>query len=337
MSNRPGRLKTNGRAMINDSRAKSKPLRWATRSAVVLSISLSSFGGASSGLAAQRSAETFASPEQATQALAAAWRGGRAGDLLKIFGPAGQVLVRSGDPIAEANARRRFAAFYDQRHRIDRGGGGEAILVIGNEDWPYPIPIVPQGSGWRFDVKAGAEQILNRRIGRNELNAIAVARAYVEAQRDYAAKDPLHSGVHEYAQQLASTHGRWNGLYWPASAGAGESPLGPLVATAEAKGYPAPPPTAGARTPLEGYYFRILAAQGPQAPGGARSYLVGGHMTGGFALIAFPSRWGDSGVMTFVVNQTGIVFEKNLGPDTTGAARRITAYNPDRSWKIAQK
>jgi len=337
MSNRPGRPKTNGKAMISDSRAKSKPPRWATRSAVVLSISLLSLGDASSGLAAQRSGETFASPEQAAQALAVAWHGGRAGDLLKIFGPAGQVLVRSGDPIAEANARRRFATFYDQRHRIDRGGGGEAILVIGYENWPYPIPIVPQGSGWRFDVKAGAEQILNRRIGRNELNAIAVARAYVEAQRDYAATDPLRSGVHEYAQQLASTQGKRNGLYWPASAGAGQSPLGPLVATAEAKGYPAPPPAPAARTPLGGYYFRILLAQGPQAPGGAKSYLVGGHMTGGFALIAFPARWGDSGVMTFVVNQTGIVFEKNLGPDTTGAARRITAYNPDRSWKIAQK
>jgi hypothetical protein len=330
-------LKTNGKAMISNSRARAKPLPWGVRSALVLSISLLSLGDASSGVAAaQRSGETFASPEQAAQTLAAAWHGGRAGDLLKIFGPAGQPLVRSGDPIAEADARRRFAALYDQRHRIERGGGGEAILVIGNEDWPYPIPLVRQGSGWRFDVRTGAEQIVDRRIGRNELNAIAVARAYVEAQRDYAATDPLRSGRHEYAQQLASSQGKRNGLYWPASAGAGQSPLGPLVATAEAKGYPAPPPTAGARAPLEGYYFRILAAQGPQAPGGARSYLVGGHMTGGFALIAFPSRWGDSGVMTFVVNQNGIVFEKNLGPETSSIARRITAYNPDRSWKIAQ-
>jgi len=299
-------------------------------------MSLVSLGGASSGLAAQRGAETFASPERAVEALAAAWHGGRAAELLEIFGPEGQSLVRSGDPIAERNTRRRFAAFYDQRHRIERGGGGEAILVIGNEDWPYPIPIVRQGSRWRFDVKAGAAQILDRRIGRDELNAISVARAYVEAQRDYAAKDPLRSGRHEYAQQLASSDGRHNGLYWPAATGGDESPLGPLVATAEANGYPAPPPTAGARAPLEGYYFRILMGQGPQAPGGTKSYLVNGHMTGGFALVAFPATWGDSGVMTFIVNQTGIVFEKNLGPDTITTARRITVYNPDRSWKIAQ-
>lgn len=335
MSNSPGRLGTNRRAMNSDSQARAKRLRWGGRSAVVLSISLLSLGDASSGLAAQRSGETFASPEQAVQALAAAWHGGRAADLLEIFGPAGQSLVRSGDPVAERNARRRFAALYDRRHRIERGGGGEAVLVIGDENWPYPIPIVQQGSGWRFDVEAGAMQILDRRIGRNELNAIAVARAYVEAQRDYAAKDPLHSGLREYAQQLASSHGRHDGLYWPAAAGE-ESPLGPLVATAEAKGYPAPPPAAGGRVPFEGYYFRILTAQGGQASGGAKSYLARGHMTGGFALIAFPATWGDSGVMTFVVNQNGIVFEKNLGPDTAGVARRITAYNPDRSWKIAQ-
>jgi hypothetical protein len=336
MSNEAGRLKTNGRAMISDSRAKSKPRRWGVRSAVLLSISLASLGGASSGLAAQRGGETFASPEQAVEALAAAWHGGRAADLLKIFGSAGQSLVRSGDPVAERNARRRFAASYDQRHRIERGGGGEAVLVIGNEDWPYPIPIMQQGSGWRFDVKAGAMQILDRRIGRDELNAIAVARAYVEAQRDYAAKDPLRSGLHEYAQQLASSDGEHNGLYWPAAAGGAESPLGPLVATAEAKGYPAPPPTAGGRAPFEGYYFRILTGQGGQAPGGARSYLAHGRMTAGFALVAYPATWGDSGVMTFVVNQNGIVFEKNLGPHTTSVARRITAYDPDRSWKIAQ-
>ncbi len=335
MSNRPGRLKTNGTAMISDSRARPRPLHWGTRSGVVLSILLVSLVDASSGLAAQRSGETFASPEQAAQALAAAWHGGRAADLLEIFGPAGQSLVRSGDPVAERSARRRFAGLYDQRHRIERGGGGEAVLVIGNEDWPYPIPIVRQGSGWRFDVEAGAVQILDRRIGRNELNAIAVARAYVEAQRDYAAKDPLRSGRHEYAQQLASSDGKRNGLYWPGAAG-DESPLGPLVATAEAKGYPAPPATAGGRAPFEGYYFHILTGQGGQAPGGARSYLVRGHMTGGFALIAFPATWGDSGVMTFVVNQNGIVFEKNLGPDTTRIARQTAAYDPDRSWKIAQ-
>jgi hypothetical protein len=308
-------------------------LRWA----VALSASVLALGAVAPGHAAPSTGEeTFASPEQAMAALAGAWHSGRASDLLAIFGPAGQKLVTSGDPVAERNARRRFAASYDQRHRIERDGGGEAILVIGKEDWPYPIPIVRNGAAWRFDVKAGAEQILDRRIGRDELNAIAVARAYVEAQRDYAATDPMHTGLREYARQVASTEGKRDGLYWPAATGADESPLGPLVATAESKGYPAPPASAGGRSPFEGYYFRILTAQGPQAPGGAKSYLVNGHMTGGFALIAYPAKWGDSGVMTFVVNQNGIVFEKNLGPDTTSTARGIDAYDPDRSWKIAQ-
>jgi hypothetical protein len=337
MSDIRQRLETDGRTMTSDSRTKSKQVGWGFRAAVALSVSLLALGDASSGRAAAKpGGETFASPEQAVEALADAWHGGRAADLLAIFGPAGQKLVTSGDPIAERNARRRFAAFYDQRHRIERVGENEAVLVIGNEDWPYPIPVERQGSGWRFDVKAGAEQILDRRIGRDELNAIAVSRAYVNAQRDFAAKDPVRSGLHEYAQQVASSDGKHNGLYWPASAGPGESPLGPLVATAEAKGYPAPPPTAGGRTPLDGYYFRILMAQGPQAPGGATSYLVGGHMTRGFALIAYPAKWGDSGVMTFVVNQNGIVFEKNLGPETIRVARQTAAYDPDRSWNIAQ-
>ncbi|HXQ46725.1 MAG TPA: DUF2950 domain-containing protein [Caulobacteraceae bacterium] len=304
--------------------------------AVVLAASLLALGVASSALAAQSGEESFASPEQAVQALAAAWHSGRTSELLAIFGPAGRPLVISGDPIAESNARHRFSVAFDQRHQIERDGGGEAILVIGDEAWPYPIPIVRLGAAWRFDVKAGAEQVLDRRVGADELNAIAVARGYVEAQRDYAAQDRMGDGLHEYAQQVASTEGKHDGLYWPAAPGAtNESPLGPLVAAAEAKGYPPPPATAGGRGPLEGYYFRILTGQGGHTPGGAKSYIVGGHMTGGFALIAFPAKWGDSGVMTFVVNQNGIVFEKNLGPDSTKLARQVTLYDPDRSWRIA--
>ncbi len=287
---------------------------------------------ASPASAAPARETAFASPDAAAEALGAAWRSGRTSDLLKIFGPAGEKLVVSGDPVAEKNAREQFAASYAQQHRIERGSGGEAILVIGSDDWPYPIPIVREGSAWRFDAKAGAQQILDRRIGRDELNAISVARAYVDAQRDYAAKTP---GLHEYAQQVASSDGKQDGLYWPAVPGGAESPLGPLVGAAEAKGYPPPPPTTGARAPFQGYYFRILEGQGGHAPGGAKSYVLNGHMTGGFALIAFPAKWGDSGVMTFVVNQDGIVFEKNLGPRTESLARAVTLYDPDRSWKIA--
>jgi hypothetical protein len=300
--------------------------------AALLASAALGLAGASPATAAPAGETAFASPDAAAEALGAAWRGGRTSDLLKIFGPAGEALVVSGDPVAEKNAREQFAASYAQQHRIEHQGAREAVLIIGAEDWPFPIPIVRQGSLWRFDAKAGAAQILDRRIGRDELNAIAVARAYVDAQRDYAARAP---GLHEYAQQVASSDGKQDGLYWPAAAGGAESPLGPLVAAAEAKGYPPPPPTTGARAPFQGYYFRILKGQGGHAPGGAKSYVVNGHMTGGFALVAFPAKWGDSGVMTFVVNQDGIVFEKNLGPRTDDLARAVTLYDPDRSWKIA--
>lgn len=321
--------------MIDIELAQPNGLSRRLRSAAALSTILLGLCGTFPAVAGETTGTTFASPERAADALAAAWRSGREAEILKIFGPLGRKLVTSGDPVAEKNARARLVAAYDKRHRIERDGGGEGILVIGDKDWPYPIPIVQQGSAWQFDVKAGAEQVLDRRIGADELNAIAVSRAYVEAQRDYAASDPMGDRLHEYAQQVASTAGTHDGLYWPVAAGDRESPLGPLVAAAEAKGYSPPPPTAGGRAPYEGYYFRILSGQGPHAPGGARSYVVGGHMTGGFALIAFPAKWGDSGVMTFIVNQNGIVFEKNLGPDTGALARQTTLYDPERSWKIA--
>ena len=321
--------------MNMSERVQLRNFRRRLRSTMVLPFALIVLGGAIPALGKPVGEEAFASPERAAEVLATAWHSGRSSELLKIFGPAGQKLVKSGDPVAERDARQHFAASYDQHHRIERVGEGEAIMVIGNEDWPYPIPIVRHGAAWRFDVRAGVAQVLDRRIGRNELHAIQVARAYVEAQRDYAAKDPMGAGLHEYAQQVASTNGKHDGLYWPAAAGGDESPLGPLVATAATKGYAAPPATAGGRSPLEGYYFRILNGQGSHAPGGAKSYVVNGHMTAGFALIAFPAKWGDSGVMTFLVNQNGIVFQKSLGPDTANLARKITAYDPDRSWKIA--
>ena len=324
----------NVQTMIRLDRRQPKSSGSWPKGAAILSALLLALGGGSAALAAPFG-ESFASPEQAVRAIATAWHSGSASELLKILGPDSRQLVMSGDPVAENNARRQFAAAYDQRHRIEGGGNGEAILIIGNEDWPYPIPIVRQGDAWRFDVKAGAEQVLDRRIGKNELNAIAVSRAYVAAQRDYAAQDPMGDGLHDYAQQVASTAGKHDGLYWPVSPGQAESPLGPLVAKAEAKGYPPPPPTAGGLRPFEGYYFRILTGQGAHAAGGARDYVVDGHMTGGFALIAFPAKWGDSGVMTFLVNQNGIVFEKNLGPDTAVTARQIKVYDPDRSWRIA--
>ena len=300
---------------------------------------LAVLGGGSHAIAAPAGEETFASPQQAAEALGSAWRVDRVEPLLKIFGPGGRNLVTSGDPVAERTTRERFAASYDQQHRIELQGADEAILIIGKEDWPYPIPIVREGSAWRFDVKAGIEQVLDRRIGANEIHAIEVSRVYVMAQREFAAGRRQGGQPEEYAQQLASSPNKHDGLYWPVRAGEKQSPIGPLVATAEAAGYGLPPASAADPRAFEGYYFRILNGQGAHGQGahalnGARSYVVNGHMTGGFALIAFPSRWGDSGVMTFVVNQNGIVFQKDLGPDTARLARQITLYDPDRTWRI---
>jgi hypothetical protein len=330
MTARHTRLQTNGSAMPWSRKTRSgRPLRRAAVLCGVLALAV-----APRAMAAPSGEETFASPEQAAETLASAWRADKVEPLLKIFGPGGMNLVTSGDPVAERMMREHFAADYDQQHRIERQSADEAILTIGKDAWPYPIPIVRHGQVWRFDVKAGIEQVLDRRIGANEMHAIAVSRAYVDAQREFAADRRQTRQPEEYAQQLASSEGKHNGLYWPVGPGEKQSPIGPLVATAEASGYSPPPAAAGDSRAFEGYYFRILSGQGAHAPGGARSYVMTGRMTGGFALIAFPARWGDSGVMTFVVNQNGIVFQKDLGPRTTRLARQITMYDPDRSWRI---
>ncbi len=316
--------------MTISKQARSAGRRWSL--AAVLLSSVIALGAADPAAAGPAGEATFVSPERAAEALATAWRGGQASQLLAIFGPEGQDLVRSGDAIAETRARERLAAAYDQRHRIERAGAGEAVLVVGKEDWPYPIPIVRRGATWRFDVTAGARQILDRRIGHNELNAIEASRAFVVAERDYAAGHSV-AGTPEYARKVLSTGGQQDGLYWPAKANEAQSPLGPLVAAAEAQGYRAA--SGEGRTPFHGYFFRILTGQGEHASGGAKSYLADGHMTQGFALIAFPAAWGASGVMTFIVNQNGIVFERNLGRDTAKLARQTALYDPDRTWRIA--
>jgi len=300
--------------------------------AVVLSVALAAAGLAWSagGVALAGQGRTFASPDEAAAALAAAWRSGGKGEILAILGSGADRLVSSGDPIAEKQARERLAASYDEAHRLEEEGADKAVVVLGKEQWPYPIPLVRQGALWRFDVQAGAEQIIDRRIGRDELNAIEVCRAYVEAQVEYAAKHPLGVGLHEFAARVASAANKRDGLYWPVAQGEPQSPLGPLVAAAEAEGFGAA--SAQGREPFHGYYYRILTRQGKSAPGGARDYLANGRLTGGFALVAFPARYDDSGVMTFIVNQNGVVFQKNLGPDTAAIARRMREYDPDGSW-----
>lgn len=279
----------------------------------------------------------FASPEQAVDAFVAAARANDAGALVRVFGSAGQAIVNSGDPVADRDARAHFVARYDAGHKIERAGDDKATLVIGTEEWPFPIPLVRTGSRWHFDVAAGAQEILNRRVGRNELNAIEVCRSYVQAQRDYAADLAAMHQPAEYAQKFVSTPGKHDGLYWPAQAGEKESPIGPAMARARAEGYGSSADSGDAAStqhaPYHGYHYAILTRQGAAAPGGAKDYIVDGHMVGGFALIAFPATYGDSGVKTFIVNQDGIVYEKDLGPDTATIAKAITEFNPDAGWK----
>jgi hypothetical protein len=280
------------------------------------------------GAAAARQ-QAFATPEGAVTALVAAARAGRTDQLLRILGPDGRKLARSGDAVADQHGRERFVTSYTTMHAIEPQGEDRAILVIGDEQWPFPIPIVRHAKLWRFDTKTGAKEILARRIGRNELNAIEVCRAYVDAQRDYAAKERDADGLLEYAQKFVSSPGKQDGLYWPAKPGEEASPLGPLVAVARAEGYGG----TGQHAPYHGYYYQILTRQGGEAPGGAHDYVAHGRMIGGFALVAFPAQYGASGIMTFMVNQDSIVYEKNLGPKSARIARAITAFNPDPSWK----
>lgn len=292
-------------------------------------------GLACGAMAAQPRQQEFATAEQAVEALVTATRGDALQSLLGILGPHGAKLIHSGDPIADREGRDRFLAAYDQAHHLEYDGSRQAVLLVGPEDWPLPIPLVHDSGGWRFDTRAGEQQILDRRVGRNELNVIEVCRAYVQAQREYADIQASSGSGRQYAQHFLSRPGQRDGLYWPVTGEEAESPLGPLVAQARAEGYVSELPE-GKRQPYYGYYYRILTRQGAHASGGARNYLAAdGRMSGGFALLAYPAVYGDSGVMTFIVNQNGIVREKNLGPRTASIARAIREYDPDPSWRIA--
>ena len=282
--------------------------------------------GATFGAPAQRS---FASPDEAVNALVAAIRAADRKALIDILGPQGNPLVWSGDAVADRAAFQRFTVAYDRAHRLE-GGGGKVVLYVGEDDFPFPIPLVPDGPRWLWDTDAGDDELLNRRIGQNELSAIQVCLAYVDAQREYYSRGV---GLLEYAQRLESTKGKHDGLYWETRPGESESPLGPLVARARAAGYPLPP--RGGPVPYHGYFYRILFAQGPDASGGAYDFVVRGHMIGGFALVAYPASYGVSGIMTFIVNQDGIVYQKDLGPKTAQAAHAMKTYDPDRTWAQA--
>jgi len=275
---------------------------------------------------AQRS---FKTAEAAADALVSAVRTGEPRSILAVLGRDGTDIVSSGDEVADATARQRFIAAYDAKHQVTMEGDAKAVMIIGQEDFPFPIPIVRRSGTWRFDTAAGREEILYRRIGRNELNAIQACLAYVDAQDEYAEKDRTGAGVGTYAQRIVSQSGKKDGLYWPTAQGEEESPLGELVAEATGQGYR----VGGARAPFHGYYYKILTKQGSSAPGGVLDYVVRGKMIGGFALVAYPAEYENSGVMTFIVNHSGIVFEKDLGPNTAQLAERLTSFNPDRTWK----
>ena len=298
--------------------------------AIAAAMCLLAFPAAFAAAPAPTTQQSYATAEEAAAALATAARTHDIGALEAVLGPDSAKLISSGDRYADRERESRFAEAYDQKHALAPQGDGRMELAIGNDDWPLPIPIVQKDGRWLFDTKAGAQEIIDRRIGRNELAAIRVALAYVDAQKDYFARMKQQTGTGFYAERLISTPGHKDGLYWPAAGGT-DSPFESVVAEAEEEGY------AGAFTgthaiPYQGYNFRVLRGQGPEAPGGAISYVRSGRMTEGFALIAWPAQYGSSGVMTFQVGQDGVVFQKDLGPGTARDATAITRFDPDLSW-----
>jgi len=282
--------------------------------------------------AAAPGAQAFDTPQQAADALVQAANSGSSDALMKIFGPAAKNLVTSGDPVEDKNNLAKFVEKAKAKTSVhfDVDDPKRAILEVGDDDWPMPVPIVQSGDKWRFDVNQGKEEILARRIGGNELDAIDLLRGYVEAQKDYAAE--LHDGskVHQYAQKWVSTPGKQDGLSWTGADGKPAGPIGDEIAKLLAEGY------SNKAEPVNGYYFRTLTAQGPNARLGARDYIVNGAMIGGFAAIAWPAKYGSTGVQTFLVNNDGDVYQKDLGPDTAKIAAGIKTYNPDKTWVVTE-
>jgi hypothetical protein len=275
------------------------------------------------------SQKTFSSPEKAVEAMVDAVKADDIQSLLEIFGPGSRHIILSGDPVEDKQGREWFVKHYEEKNSLEEAAD-KVTLHVGSDEWPFPIPIVKAGNGWRFDTRAGKQEILARRVGRNELNAIQVCLAYVDAQREYAeTKARQGAGLLEYAQKFVSTPGKQDGLYWEDGEGQEQSPMGPLFAAARDEGY-IKEPLGG--EPYHGYLYRILTAQGENAPGGALDYVVGEKMIGGFALIAYPAHYRASGVMTFIVNHDGVVYQKDLGKETKKTARAMKAFDPDNTW-----
>ena len=269
----------------------------------------------------------YKTPEAASNAFITAVRKGDVKKLIRIFGPGSDRLFASTDKVADKNLRKMFLALYDEKHELAARDDGSKILVVGSNAWPYPVPIVKSGNGWAFDTTTGFNEIMNRRVGRNELETIQTCLAIADAEREYYQQDRNGDGILEYAQKVRSTKGQQDGLFWPVKEGEPLSPLGALVAEAADEGYTA------ASTAYHGYHYKLLTAQGPNAPGGAYDYMVREHQIGGFAVVAYPADYGDSGVMTFMISHSGIIYQSDLGPNTKDIASKLTTFDPGEGWQ----
>ena len=298
----------------------------------LLSLALLVSGSACRAVSATEGARrVFPAPEAAVERMVAHLRRDDVEALQRLLGPTAGDVIDSGDPVADREGRRRFLELYDEAHRIEMLGNDRAVLYVGDREWPFPIPVVRDGATWFLDAAEGREELLDRRIGRNELTLIQVALALVDAQEEYASEDRDGDGILEYAAAARSTPGRRDGLYWPAPEGEPPSPLGELAAMAAEEGYEVDR-SSHTPVPFHGYYLRWLHGQGEYAPGGAYDYSAGGHRIGGFAVVAYPAAYGISGVMTFLVSHAGVVYQKDLGPETEDLARAMSLFDPDEEW-----
>jgi hypothetical protein len=303
------------------------------RLTLVLAIALA-LGLAPPAFGAAVKQQTFASAEEGVKALMEAVKKNDTNAMLAILGPEAKSLIESGDQVSDRAAGERFVKSYEESNKLVKSGDTKAILEVGKDAWPFPIPLVKESAGWRFDTQEGKEEIINRRIGRNELDVIQVCLALVDAEREYYQRDPDGDKLLQYAQKFISTKGKRDGLYWETKPDEQPSPLGPLIARARGEGYKG---AGGKPVPYHGYYYKLLTGQGKDAPGGAYDYLVRGKMMGGFGVVAYPAQYGSSGIMTFIVNHDGVVYQKDLGTKTASIAQSMTKFNPDKTWTAVKQ
>ncbi len=277
----------------------------------------------------------YASPDEAVKAFIAAIKSNNDKEVLSIFGPEARDVISSGDPVSDKQRREKFIEAFDLKNSLVQEGN-RMVLIVGEKDWPFPVPLVKKGDRWSFDTKSGKEEILNRRIGENELNTIQTMLAVVDAEREYAMKSSREGDLRVYAEKFRSDPGKKNGLYWETKEGEEPSPLGEFAADARAEGYFKTEVNKGP-VPYHGYYFRMLKKQGKHAPEGAFDYIVNGKQIGGFAVVAYPAKYGNSGVMSFIVNHDGVVYQKDLGRNTSKVAKAMKSFDPDKTWKKAEE